>query len=267
MHATVTVLPFTTNKSSSFKWSSKNPDPDMVRAGSYAYMYRDVFPIRPAVDAPAKKQGGLIRGELANGLKEMWNVENEEQVRTTCENLLSNAFGYPMFDAIIAPSERLLSVKQNAANPLDFHRMVDEYTMFLRGLMYYNHYDPDQAAKAFQIWIERFIHPEFQKIAPKEIPSTLRAWDLLRVEAVAGNGVRAGLIAPELGAEYAHRAVRELQRTFATWHQVALSYWWGRAMWLSDEPFDAEQHLIHNDCLTRLLVAPDSPWVRVPLRP
>lgn len=263
MTVTVTPISFKPNQKSPFKWSGRPLDPAMVRANSFGLPYREPQP----VDAPGELLPKKMQTQIQQVLQAQWGFNDSDDVRQTCEILLGNGMHYRAFDAMLTPSNTLAQMYRESASPLDFRTQTDLFTSFLRGLYYYNNFDPDHEAQHFHHWVNMLVNQEFQNVCPDRMPHTTRAWDVVRVELTAGRAVGCGLLSPEEGQDYSHRAVQELQKSFADWYQVALSFWWGRAMWMADEPLDIGLLTVYDDLFSTALTHPDSPWVKVPLQP
>ncbi len=245
-----------------FKWKNPIPDPDVVRQACFGLPYRDPQPI----DAPATKlKSPILRSQLEKALTNQWGVPNVDAAHRFCNDLLGCGGYSPVFDAFLKPSDRL-SHQVKHLSPADFESYVKLQASFLEHLFFFNGMDPQRWTQCFHKWIHIYLHPQFQAVAPDKLPHTTRAWDLVRVEAIAGRSVGLGWFTPEEGQHYAARAVAELQKSFASWQQVALSFWWGRAMWLSDEPIDFEVLTGFDSLFALAFTDPNSPWVRVPLR-
>ncbi|QNE88817.1 DUF1266 domain-containing protein [Corynebacterium incognita] len=76
------------------------------------------------------------------------------------------------------------------------------------------------------------------------------------------------MIKPEELADIQRRALVETRKYFTSWADYAASFWYGRAIWASDEDtmeeYLADMGTFASDLETALL-AQNSPWVRFPL--
>ena len=232
-------------------WTTALPNPVDVRCASFGLPYR----LNQPIDAPAHEFSGTDKTEVTMVLHDQWGITDGDDARKFSEQLLSTGMHYPIFDAYL-PYIR---------NPRRFPQGSDVYAEFLTDLFSPNTANPTEWVAHFKQCIELIESPIFKSVAPTAVPHTTLAWDILRVELIAGRAVGAGLISPAEGQGYALRAVRTLQHHFGSWHQVALSFWWGRAMWLADQPADAATLTLFDDILSTALTNPSSPWVKVPL--
>lgn len=238
-----------------FKWKTKNPDPDIVRQACFGLQYREPQPI----DAPSAELKHFIRrSQIEEALTGPWGMPDADAARRFSEELLTDGAHHPFFDAYLLGTR---SLKQKAIKT-----EVNVQSAFLQHLFAFNGYNPTKLVEDFRKWITLYLDPQFLAVAPSLLPHTTRAWDLMRVEAIAGRSVACGWFSAEEGQSYAARAVAEMQRTFSNWQQAALSFWWGRAMWLSDEPINYNELTAFDALFAKALTDPNSPWVKVPLR-
>lgn len=245
-----------------FSWSTMDPDPDQVRRSSFGLPYRDDNPI----DAPAKLHP-LFQDELKQILRSAWGVNNADDARRIVERILGPGMHTPIFDAFLQLGEEFVRFHQSSALVGESEKLLNNHILFLEQLFSANGIPPTDAAE-YKKWIELRLNPAFTAVLPPTVPQTTRAWDLLRIEAFAGRSVSCGWMEPDEYEDIAARTVRELQASFATWSDVARSFWWGRAMWLCDEIQDIPAELCQfNKILTAALNDKKSPWVRVPLHP
>ena len=161
MTVTVTPISFKPNQKSPFKWSGRPLDPAMVRANSFGLPYREPQP----VDAPGELLPKKMQTQIQQVLQAQWGFNDSDDVRQTCEILLGNGMHYRAFDAMLTPSNTLAQMYRESASPLDFRTQTDLFTSFLRGLYYYNNFDPDHEAQHFHHWVNMLVNQEFQKLS------------------------------------------------------------------------------------------------------
>ena len=136
--------------------------------------------------------------------------------------------------------------------------------------------DPDEAVDCYYRWLRSFWDERFIPYGAG-FPNTTRAWDITRAVHIAFFAVLAGHIKDSEFLDISRRALAELRKYFNDWSDVAASFWWGRAIWRSDDEgregaqleeylseFFAELHA-KADILVIGLTAEDSPWLGVPL--
>lgn len=143
---------------------------------------------------------------------------------------------------------------------------VEEKVEFLKDFFIAQGADPRLGEHKFRYLVRMLRSEGFAKAAAPALPTTTRAWDIIRVHAVGGPATELGWISPEEFLQISDKAVAALQRYFVSWADVAASFWWGRMIWASDgEPDVVAAMKDQSQRLTELLAHSDSPWVRVPL--
>ena len=222
-------------------------DSDAVRRASFGLPFHQGQPL----DSPARELPAPHNQQVAQLLQQQWQVATGADAEELTEKILTEGMHYQIFDPYLA-------LLHEGGNPAAFEGFLQQ------------HYT--KIGVEVQPWLEHFhqwqvlLHsPEFRSVAPLVLPQTTIAWDILRVELIAGRAVGAGLLSPEQGWDYAGRAVAQLQHHFASWQQMAVSFWWGRAIWLADQAVDAATLSLFDQVFSTALLHPHSPWVRVPL--
>ncbi len=143
---------------------------------------------------------------------------------------------------------------------------VEERVEFLKDFFVAQGADPRRGEHKFRYLVRMLRSESFAKAAAPALPTTTRAWDIIRIHSVGGAATELGWISPEEFLQISDKAVAALQRYFVSWADVAASFWWGRMIWASDgEPDVAAAMKDQSQRLTELLAHSDSPWVRVPL--
>ena len=229
------------------QWTTNDPDPHMVRCATFGLPYRVDQPI----DAPRREFNHFDKGNVTWALKKQWGITSADDAERWTEAMLTHGMHAPIFDAF-------LPFTTSGGDAIAYERFLADY--YQR-----NHLDPTELIPLFRHWVKLLHEPTFKSVAPFELPSTTLAWDIMRVEVTAGYALSIGMIPEQQYLSYAASAVEILQSHFASWYQVALSFWWGRAMWLADEPYELENFVEYNDIFGTALTHPDSPWLRVPL--
>ena len=261
--AEIHIAPHPEFKWPDFKWKDKNPDPNIVRQACFGLQYREPQPI----DAPSAELKHFIhRSQIQDALTGQWGIKDAEAARQFSEQSLTDGMHFPFFDTYLLGTRSVMALHQQNPTPEVIETEVNLQSAFLQHLFIFNGFNPTELTENFRKWIALYLDPQFLTVAPSLLPHTTRAWDLMRVEAVAGRAVACGWLSPEEGQSYAARAVAEMQKTFSTWQQAALSFWWGRAMWLSDEPINYNELTAFDPLFAKALTDPNSPWVKVPLR-
>lgn len=143
---------------------------------------------------------------------------------------------------------------------------MEERIDFLKDFFVVQGVDPRSAEHKFRYLVRMLRSESFNAAAAPALPTTTRAWDIIRVHNVGGPATELGWISSEEFLQISDAAVAALQRYFVSWADVAASFWWGRMIWASDgEPNVATAMKEQTQRFTELLANSESPWVRVPL--
>ncbi len=230
------------------QWTTDIIDPHQVRCATFGLPYRDEQPI----DAPRREFNHLEKGSFSWALKKQWGIASADDAELITESILNYGIHSPIFDAF-------LPFTKSGGDAVAYERFLSDY--YQR-----NNLDPTELVRWFRRWVQVLNQPMFKAVAPFELPTTTIAWDIMRVEVTAGCPFSLGMISQQQYLAYAARSVEILQAHFSSWYQVALSFWWGRAMWLADEAHEPENFVEYNNILGTALSHPDSPWLKVPLQ-
>ncbi|WP_295806613.1 DUF1266 domain-containing protein [uncultured Corynebacterium sp.] len=241
-----------------FPWSEPAPSRDEVRRHSWGMLYK-------SNKAFASPLGGEdINGRSAKQykafLEQSYGVTGAQEAHQAIDALLEG--DQHLENDLLLPLA--YAVKDIPEHELEAE--VEERVEFLKDFFVAQGVDPRRAEYKFRYLVRMLRSENFVKAAAPALPTTTRAWDIIRVHNVGGPATELGWISPEEFLEISDKAVAALQRYFVSWADVAASYWWGRMIWASDgEPDVAAAMKDQSQRLTELLAHSDSPWVRVPL--
>lgn len=251
-----------------WEWSKTPADRQTVLQACVGLPYR-VDHNRPVNTASAPTwKFRMINKHL---LKSWWGITSGEEAHYMLKLLADSDLHTPVFDVVLQAAEMLLS--EFAPRDYRSQAFVERrrtVEAFLRHLAEVNQMDPYEVSTDFDNWLAVRTHPAFAGVNAPAVPSTTRAWDLMRVEIAGATSALVGYLTAEEYAGYAQRAVAELQKSFSSWAEAAASYWWGRAIWIADNVRDdaeaIQKHLRHfNHVITEALTDPNSPWRHYPL--
>lgn len=210
------------------------------------------------------KPDAMFKTLMAKKLRDNWGVTTGEEALAVIKDLV--------LDGSYVETDLLIELATKVAGSAD-NREIEE---FLAAFATANNRGPHTLQRKYDRVREMVTSESWDRIHPPASPNTTRAWNLMRIEAVAGTAFNVGLISKD---EYIHAAdasVYELQRTFSSWADAAGSYWWGRAVWLLEQlpdfgeesasEWEKEMTETHTE-LGNLLAHSDSPWIRVSLQP
>lgn len=202
-------------------------------------------------------------GQIGADLRAL-GVDNADDVRQVIETSLGRGRYAPIFDALLPVAVKLAELK-NTATQAEFEHAMAERHAFLHRLGVFNGLDPQELTSRLPGFVDRLANPNLGSISPPRRPRTTHAWDLMRIQAYGANAIGCGWLPVEEYNDFAHRAVTQLQNSFASWVGAAASFWWGQQIWLADRRVDPLQPQQLSRLFAIALHRPDSPWVLAPL--
>lgn len=252
-----------------YTWAKGELDPELVRRQStnVPYSTKDDEYGGPPV------RNKLIAGLARRSLRAQWEVSSAEELRDTVNKLLAGDMHTPGFDLILGLTEcareasRLNWAGQMTDEQLSQWLAYEEEMVQNAALENPTALFTGDMPTFFAKWLERYNDERFLAMAPM-IPRTTRAWDIARGVNISSLAVLGEMIKPEDLADIQRRALVETRKYFTSWADYAASFWYGRAIWASDEDtmeeYLSDMGTFASDLETALL-AQNSPWVRFPL--
>ncbi|PSL50287.1 uncharacterized protein DUF1266 [Chitinophaga niastensis] len=100
-----------------------------------------------------------------------------------------------------------------------------------------------------------------KNLIDKDIQPDMLIWDFGRIINLSRFGYDAGYITYEQALQYIMAGVPAIKRTYTSWRHLSISYQFARCVWngVDEDSFEALQANMEY-----LLIAPESPWVRLP---
>ena len=241
-----------------FPWPKPAPSGDEVRRHSWGMLYKH----NKAFASPlgAEDINGRAAKQYKAFLEQAYGVTGAQEAHQVIDALLEG--NQHVENDLLLPLA--YAVKDISENELEAE--MEERIEFLKDFFVVQGVDPRGAEHKFRYLVRMLRSESFATAAAPALPTTTRAWDIIRVHNVGGPATELGWISPEEFLQISDTAVAALQRHFVSWADVSASFWWGRMIWASDgEPNVAAAMKEQTHRFTELLANSESPWVRVPL--
>ena len=241
-----------------FPWPEPEPSADEVRRHSWGMVYKENKSF--ATPLGGKEIGKVTAEQYKKFLEQSYGVTGVQEAHQVVDLFLAggqhveNDFLLPLAYAVKDVPERELAAE------------IEEKVEFLKDFFAGMGVDTRGVEHKFRHLVRLLRSESFVSATAPALPTTTRAWDIIRVHNVGGPATELGWISPEEFLQISDKAVAALQHHFVSWADVAASFWWGRMIWACDGELDVAAAMKkQTERFTELLAKSKSPWVRVPL--